>query len=62
MMASYDPCDPDCDLAQRLARYRQRLEAEGRLRSLRLIDRAIEDARNSGDGEMSQAIKEGREG
>jgi hypothetical protein len=32
------------DLARRLDRYRRRLEAEGRQRSLRLIDRAIEDA------------------
>jgi hypothetical protein len=33
-----------CDLACRLARYRSRLEAEGRLRSVELIDRAIRDA------------------
>ena len=32
------------DLARRLARYRRRVEAEGRPRSLRLIDRAIADA------------------
>lgn len=32
------------DLARRLARYRRRVEAEGRPRSVRLIDRAIEDA------------------
>lgn len=32
------------DLARRLARYRRRVEAEGRLRSLQLIDRAIADA------------------
>jgi hypothetical protein len=32
------------DLVGRLARYRRRVEAEGRPRSLRLIDRAIEDA------------------
>ena len=32
------------DLARRLARYRRRVEAEGRKRSLHLIDRAIEDA------------------
>ena len=31
------------DLVRRLARYRRRVEAEGR-RSLRLIDRAIKDA------------------
>ena len=32
------------DLARRLARYRRRVEAEGRKRSLHLIDRAISDA------------------
>jgi hypothetical protein len=32
------------DLVRRLARYRRRVEAEGRPRSLRLIDRAIKDA------------------
>ena len=32
------------DLARRLQRYRRRVQAEGRPRSLRLIDRAIEDA------------------
>lgn len=32
------------DLARRLARYRRRVEAEGRPRSVKLIDRAIEDA------------------
>lgn len=32
------------DLARRLARYRRRVEAEGRQRSVRAIDRAIEDA------------------
>jgi hypothetical protein len=32
------------DLARRLARYRRRVEAENRPRSLRVIDRAIEDA------------------
>jgi hypothetical protein len=36
------------DLARRLARYRRRLEAEGRQRSLRVIDRAIKDARSAG--------------
>ena len=38
--------DPDnsTDLARRLARYRRRVAAEGRARSLRLIDRAIVDA------------------
>lgn len=38
-----DPRD-STDLARRLARYRRRVEQEGRARSLRLIDRAIEDA------------------
>lgn len=32
------------DLPRRLERYRRRLEAEGRPRSVRLIERAIEDA------------------
>lgn len=32
------------DLARRLARYRTRVEAEGRKRSLPVIDRAIRDA------------------
>ena len=32
------------DLARRLARYRRRVEAEGRQRSVKAIDRAIEDA------------------
>jgi len=32
------------DLARRLERYRRRVEAEGRPRSVKLIDRAIEDA------------------
>ena len=35
------------DLARRLARYRRRVEAEGRQRSVRAIDRAIEDAGSS---------------
>jgi hypothetical protein len=34
----------DSDLARRLARYRRRVEAEGRPRSLKVIDRAIHDA------------------
>lgn len=38
------------DLARRLARYRRRVEAEGRPRSLRLIDRAIEDTGSKADG------------
>jgi len=32
------------DLKRRLARYRRRLEAEGRTRWAKLVDRAIEDA------------------
>jgi len=40
--ATHEPCP--ADLARRLARYRRRVEAEGRKRSLRMIDRAIEDA------------------
>jgi hypothetical protein len=32
------------DLARRLARYRRRVEAEGRPRSVKVIDRAIKDA------------------
>ena len=47
------PRDEDeaaADLARRLARYRRRVEAEGRLRSLRLIDRAIGDADKKANG------------
>jgi hypothetical protein len=36
------------DLARRLARYRTRVEAEGRRRSLRVIDRAITEAMQNG--------------
>jgi len=50
-MDKFDPATPlpeddeaASDLSRRLARYRRRVEAEGRPRSLRLIDRAIEDA------------------
>jgi hypothetical protein len=50
-MDKLDPATPPreedetaSDLARRLARYRRRVEAEGRPRSLKLIDRAIEDA------------------
>jgi hypothetical protein len=39
------------DLARRLARYRRRVEAEGRPRSLKFIDRAIEDA----DGKLPKS-------
>jgi hypothetical protein len=52
-----DPVTPEsdesaeADLARRLARYRRRVEAEGRPRSLKLIDRAIEDAgKKAADG------------
>jgi hypothetical protein len=39
-----DPLDDQStDLTRRLARYRTRVEAEGRKRSLQVIDRAIED-------------------
>lgn len=40
----------DRDLARRLERYRRRVEAEGRPRSVRLIDKAIEDAGGKGRG------------
>jgi hypothetical protein len=40
----------DSDLARRLARYRRRVEAEGRPRSVKLIDRAIEDAGRKASG------------
>jgi hypothetical protein len=50
-MDKLDPAIPtqaeesaDSDLARRLARYRRRVAAEGRPRSVQLIDRAIEDA------------------
>jgi hypothetical protein len=36
------------DLARRLARYRIRVEAEGRKRSLQVIDKAIRDAEDEG--------------
>jgi hypothetical protein len=53
-MENIEPATPNeeesaaSDLARRLARYRRRVEAEGRPRSLRLIDRAIEDAGKNG--------------
>ena len=57
-MDKLDPAHPPrdeyeaaSDLARRLARYRRRVEAEGRPRSLRLIDRAIEDAGKKASGE-----------
>ena len=45
-----DGSNADSDLARRLARYRRRVEAEGRPRSVKLIDRAIEDADKKADG------------
>ena len=43
---------PATDLARRLARYRRRIEAEGRPRSVRFIERAIVDAgKKAGSGE-----------
>jgi hypothetical protein len=41
-----DEASADSDLARRLARYRRRVEAEDRPRSVKVIDRAIEDAGN----------------
>ncbi len=41
------PPDDDeaaADLARRLARYRRRVAAEGRPRSVKVVDRAIKDA------------------
>ena len=56
-MDKIDPANPPrdedeaaSDLTRRLARYRRRVEAEGRPRSLRVIDRAIEDAGKNADG------------
>ena len=40
----------ESDLARRLARYRRRVEAEGRPRSVKFIDRAIEDADKKAHG------------
>jgi hypothetical protein len=52
-MEKLDPMNPPsdedeaaADLARRLARYRRRVEAEGRPRSVKVIDRAIRDAGN----------------
>lgn len=39
------------DLARRLERYRTRVEAEGRRRSLQVIDRAISEAIKDGSDE-----------
>jgi hypothetical protein len=50
-MDKLDPVNPPpsedeaaSDLARRLARYRRRVAAEGRPRSVKVIDRAINDA------------------
>jgi len=50
-MDDFDPAapgpeedSPASDLARRLARYRRRIEAEGRPRSVRVLDQAIKDA------------------
>jgi hypothetical protein len=40
----------DSDLAKRLARYRRRVEAEGRPRSVKVIDRSIADAGKKATG------------
>lgn len=49
-----DPAIPaeaeESDLAKRLARYRRRVEAENRPRSVKLIDRAIADAGKKAGG------------
>jgi hypothetical protein len=45
------------DLARRLARYRLRVEAEGRQRSVRLIDRAIADADSGAAGASGELPK-----
>lgn len=57
LMKKLDPRTEDdnwqeaaADLARRLARYRTRVEAEGRKRSLQVIDKAIRDAENEGAG------------
>jgi hypothetical protein len=54
MIEKFDPASgpedqESTDLARRLARYRRRVEAEGRPRSLKLIDRAIRDAGDKAD-------------
>ena len=40
----------ESDLARRLERYRRRVEAEGRPKSVKFIDRAIEDADKNARG------------
>jgi hypothetical protein len=52
-MDQIEPIPPEqeeSDLARRLARYRRRVAAEGRPRSVKLIDRAIEDADKKANG------------
>lgn len=46
-----DQKSEECDLERRLERYRRRVEAEGRPRSVKLIDRAIEDAGKKARGD-----------
>ena len=48
----YEP--GSADLARRLARYRTRVEAEGRKNSLEVIDRAIRDAGATGEAMPGQ--------
>ena len=47
-----NPQAASADLAHRLARYRTRVEAEGRRRSLQVIDRAIRDAGAASEEEV----------
>ena len=46
-----DSNDTSADLTRRLARYRSRVEAEGRKRSVEAIDRAIRDASEESGGD-----------
>jgi hypothetical protein len=52
MDEDYEP--ESADLARRLARYRTRVEAEGRKNSLEVIDRAIRDASATGEATPGQ--------
>lgn len=60
MREELEPTDPkdeksaESDLARRLERYRRRVEAEGRPRSVKLIDRAIEDADRKSRGDRKR--------
>jgi hypothetical protein len=63
-MDQLDPVGPNkgdessaSDLAQRLARYRRRVEAEGRPRSVKVIDRAIKDADKTADKKAADKTK-----